>query len=238
MRRFDRRRDSLMNDQSAGAMRRSASSGRHARRPRQAVRVGDRVEPLAHLELGIVAPVVRAIRAPAEQRRDGDAREIVGVDVVRVHVVLGNERGRPLLQPLERQPGSPRRSRRAHDRQRDATVRGPRAQAILGVDATLRARGHSASRPRLVDARARAIAVHARRRNVDEAPWYPACRRQRGDQAPGAQVAATLGLRRREVHHGVGREAQSARACAARRGRLRPGRRRASEASRRRRRGA
>ena len=58
------------------------------------------------------------------------------MDVVRVDVVLWNEHRRLLAEPLERKPRLRVDARRAHDRERHAVARGPRAQAILGVELT------------------------------------------------------------------------------------------------------
>ena len=52
------------------------------------VGVGNRVEPATHLELGIVGHVVGTVRLAAKRRRNGGAREIIGVNVIGEHVVL------------------------------------------------------------------------------------------------------------------------------------------------------
>ena len=54
--------------------------------------VGDGIEPAAHLHFGVVAHVVRPIGLRAEQRRDGRAREIVGVHVIGEDVVVRVQR--------------------------------------------------------------------------------------------------------------------------------------------------
>ena len=70
--------------------RRAAASARAMRggrgRPQQ---VGDEVEVVAHLQLAVVADVDGALRQAAVQRRDAGARQVVGMDVVRVDVVVG-----------------------------------------------------------------------------------------------------------------------------------------------------
>ena len=172
-------------------------------------RVGDRVEPAAHLHLGVVGHVVRAVGLRAEQRGDGRAREVLGVDVIGVDVVVRHEHGRALPDPVERQPGLGIDARRAQDRQRDAVAPRPVAQPVLGRDAAARARRAGAARPRLGDARAGAIAVDARRRNVDESLWYASRPRQRGDQLLRARIVAALGRRRREMQDGERRRAQA-----------------------------
>ncbi len=123
-----------------------------SRRARQVKRIGDSVEPRAHLHLAVVADVVRAIRAPAEQRGDDRVREIVGVDVIRVHVVVGGEHRRALLGPLERQARWRVDAGHAQDRQRDAVARRPTRAADLrprrGGARAASARAAAASRRR------------------------------------------------------------------------------------------
>src|SRR5262245_39826611 len=62
---------------------------RDGRRAREAVAVGDEIEVVAHLELGVVARVVDPRRRVELQGPDADRREIVGVDVVRIDVPVG-----------------------------------------------------------------------------------------------------------------------------------------------------
>jgi hypothetical protein len=83
-----------MNDSSAARSPLGSLPG-DARRARQMERVGDEVEPRTHLHLAVVAHVVRAVRAAAEKRSDDRACEIVGVDVIRIDVVVGASAGVP-----------------------------------------------------------------------------------------------------------------------------------------------
>ena len=81
-RRFTSRRDSRMNERSAGGISALGVGAPDARRARQAVPVGDEVEPVAHLELAVVGGVVdcrcrtalerRARRSPRDRRRECD----------------------------------------------------------------------------------------------------------------------------------------------------------------------
>ena len=113
-----------------------------------------------------------------------------------------------------------------------AVARGPAAQAILGGDAAARARRLRAARPRFGNARAGAIAVHARRRDVDEVPRYNPRARQRRQQMARARVVAAVGGRRREMQHRERRGAQAVERARDRRGRRRSARCHARAASR------
>ena len=75
-----------------------------ARRPRQPAQVGGEIEVVAHLHLGVVAGVDRALRQAAVQRGDAGARQVVGMDVVGVDVVGGREHRRAARQALARMP--------------------------------------------------------------------------------------------------------------------------------------
>ncbi len=123
------------------------------------------------------------------------------MDVIGEHVVIRREHRRALADPVERQPRLGVDARHAQDRERDAVARRPAAQPILRRDAAARARRLRATRPFFADARAGAIAVHAGRRNVDEALWYAARPRQRRDQLLRPRIVATFGRRRREMQH-------------------------------------
>jgi hypothetical protein len=91
-----------MNDSSIGAIRFSASSqltrgGRGSRNASATSRT------TGHLELGVVATLYARLGRAVEHRGDRRAREIVGVDVVRVDIVVGREHRRAVTDALERQ---------------------------------------------------------------------------------------------------------------------------------------
>ena len=80
--------------------------------------------------------------------------------------------------------------------------RRPFAQPILGGDATLARAASARGAARDSAMRApRAIAVHARRRNVDESLWYASRPRERREQVLRARIVAAFAGRRREMQH-------------------------------------
>ena len=89
-------------------------------------------------------------------------REIVGMNVIDVRVVLDGERGRAAAQTLERQPVRSVDARCAHDRHAHAASRAPRSQPRFRIGAALCALGLWTQRTRLRDELAAAVAVHAR----------------------------------------------------------------------------
>ena len=157
--------------------------------------------------------VVGAIRPAVEQRRDGRAREIVGMDVVGEHVVVRRQHRRSLADPVERQPRLRVDSRRAQDRELHAMAARPGAQPVFGGDPPPRARRLRAAGMRFGHLRARAIAVDARRGNVDEALRYNPRPCQRRDELLRARIVAAVGRRRRKVQDREGRGAQAAERC-------------------------
>ena len=162
------------------------------RRARQAVEVGRQVEVVAHLQLAVVAGVVDALRPPAPQRRGQRARQVVGVDVVGVDVVLGAQHRRALAAAVR---AACRRHGRAH-RCRGCAARWPRAPVPRPKKRTCRsastrrcARGVcGAHGPRLAHARAAAVAVHAAGGGVHQRARRRA-QAQRAQQRLRAQVA-------------------------------------------------
>jgi hypothetical protein len=71
---------------------------------RQRAAVGNEVEVLAHLQLRAVDRVVGAAAAAAEERRDADPRQILGIDLVGVPVVGGGQCRGTAAQARQRQP--------------------------------------------------------------------------------------------------------------------------------------
>jgi len=87
--------------------------------------------------------------------------------------------------------------------------RGPGPQTIFRGETAPRTGRLRATRSRLRDVRAGAIAIHARRRNIDKPPRYNPRPRQRRNQTARARIVASVGRRRSEVQHGERGEAQS-----------------------------
>ena len=107
----------------------------------------------------------------------------------------------------------------------DAVMRAAQLRRRSSAATRRRARGVCGpARPRFVNPRAGAIAIHARRRDVDEALRYNSRPRQRRDQLSRARIVAAFGGRRREMQHRKRRERQAGERCGDRRGRRRSGR--------------
>ena len=128
-----------------------------------------------------------ALVAAAQQRRHAGARQVVGMDVVGVHVVLrsaapacraaARSRGWPPV-AVERVDAGDAQDRHAHAGTRGHT----RAAALRRRRAGARGRWPDAARASRRTARAGAVAVHAAGAGVDEAP-HAAAARQRRQQA-------------------------------------------------------
>jgi len=105
------------------------------------------------------------------QRGNTGACQILGMNVVGIHIVSGTQRRQAFFQALERQAIGGVDARGAQDGNRHAVLPPPETQAALGVNAT---RGTAAFRlqaTRFVDDLASAITVHPGRTNVDQAAW-------------------------------------------------------------------
>ena len=174
----------------------------HARRPRQVERIGAAVEPVAHFQRVGVDCMVDALRTPAEQRRPRQPRQIVGVDVVGVAVVLGNQGRGAALDAFQRQAVGGIDAGRAQDAHLHPQRFAPGAQLALGVDPPHRAAVHRRHRTRLGHPVAAAIAVHAAGADVDQRPRR-AVPGQRVQQMGRARIGPALIGRRRKVEHAV-----------------------------------
>jgi hypothetical protein len=184
---------------------------RKARRACHAEHVGDRVVVLAHAQLAVVAGVHDALRARPEQRCHAGPRQVVGMDVVGVDVVLGRQQRRRTRQALARVAAVAVEcidARHAQHAGREAEDAAMPAYALLGVDAALRARGEGRHGARLVEACATGIAVDPGRARVDQAP-RPRRPRQGLQQGGRARVVNALWRRRRQVQHPVRQRGQT-----------------------------
>ena len=97
--------------------------------------VGNGVEVFAHLEPRVVGDVVTAIRAAVAQGGDNDSGEVVGLDVVGIHVLIGMQCGQLTLQSFKWQSVAGVDARYAQDADAAALAAGEIAQYRLGVEA-------------------------------------------------------------------------------------------------------
>ena len=186
-------------------------------RPSQAEGERHLVEPVPHAHFAVVADVDRAPAAYPEQRQAGGSGEVIGMDVAGVAIFGGAQRRCAGTQSRKRQALARIDARHAQQRQRsgpgtaptDVTAQ-PGAQRIFGRDPPRGTRIGRPARPRLVDARATAVAVNPGRPDVDQRPWYDPRRAESRQQAQRARIPDVPGIRRGTVQHAAG---QSAQAC-------------------------
>ncbi len=209
-RRFDIRRDSPMKLSCDRRQHRRCVGARHAWRPGKTTKIGGEVEVVAHAQLGVVADVVDALGRAPVQCRDAGTRQVVGMDVVGVDVVLAHQHRRAAREALARmaRPVGGVDARHAQHAHPHAARASEVAHSRLGIGAakcTVRLRPHRAG---LVDARSAAIAIHAAGAGVDQPP-YRARPRKRLQQVARAGIVRPVRLRRRQVEHRVGERSQT-----------------------------
>ncbi len=184
---------------------------RYPRWFRQAGKAGHTVEMIAHAQLGVVACVIDALRRTAEQRSHTRARQIVGMDVVGVDVVSGLEHRIAASKPVARiAAGAVERvdAGDAQDVHAARTLAAERTQPAFGIHAPPGACRKGRRRPRFVDPRTAAIAVHAAGAAVDDAARRLP-RSQRPQQVRGAWIGVALCWRRRQMQHTIGDAGQT-----------------------------
>ncbi len=178
---------------------------------RQAVQVCGQVEVIAHLQTTRVAYVIDALRTPPPQGGYARAGEVVGMDVIGMHVVLAHQRGRAAAQPclgraalaIGRIDAGNAQHARAHARPAQVPHR------ALGVHAAPGPRRGGRDGPRLGHARAAAVAIDAAGRAVHQCARQ-AAQPQHARQGHGAGVGPPCGARialagrRRQVQHARG----------------------------------
>ena len=161
------------------------------------------VEVVAHLQLGVVAGVYRALRQAAPQRRRAGARQVVGMDVVGVDVFVR------VRAPACRAPGARAGAARAvgrvdardaQDASRAHRSARPYQRRRCSASTRRRARSVCGSRRRVSSKRAPRNRHTRRSCCIDDALHAPPAG-QRAQQVRGAQIARALRRRRREVQH-------------------------------------
>jgi len=173
-----------------GARRGAQFVPRHAWRTRQTDAVGDPIQVLAHIQLGVVDHVVCSRRRGSKQRRNAGPSEIIGVDMVGYYVLAGQQHRNGAAQPLD---GQPARTVNAWNPQYGgAPTTCP--QQRFGIQAPLCAFAYRRRRSALIRPGAAAITVdprsaqvqHLGRRHVPQHAQQSACTR----------IAASVGRRR------------------------------------------
>ena len=135
--------------------------------------------------------------------------QIVGVDVVGEHVVVGTQGRHAPAQPFKRQALGGVDPGRAQNADAHAVTLAKAAQLALGVDAALGARGDRAQRTRFVDALAGAVAINTAGTDVDQPPRSLLAAPQGREQPPRARVYRTVLGRRGKMQNDVGQPSQA-----------------------------
>lgn len=115
---------------------------------------------LAHLQIGIVYCVIHTLRLSAKQRHGDDLRQIIGVNMIGIHVIFNYQRRRALLQPIQRQPIGRINPRHAQNRELASIAQRPATQHALGIHAPLRTSVDRRDWPGLVKENPLAIAIN------------------------------------------------------------------------------
>ena len=139
-----------------------------ARRALQVARVGNHIEVFRHLHLRIVDCVIDATGLPPIQGHNDNARQVVGMDMIRVDIIFRSQCRRAFLQTLDRQPVVRIDSRHAKNRQSRTRPASPSTQCILCIYSAQSASILWPDRARLIDQFSSAIAVDARRADIGQ----------------------------------------------------------------------
>ena len=179
---------------------------------RQAGQVGGQVEVVAHQQFGVVAGVVDALRRTAPKRGGTGAGQVVGMDVVGVHILSRPQNGCTALQPVSRVPAVTVgciNARDAQHRHHDAGAASEGTHLGFGMYTAPRAVGGGSKRAGLIKGRTGGIAIHTRCAGVNQTP-HPTTACQRLQQGPGSSVLRALRRRWCQVQHGMRQSAQTA----------------------------
>src|SRR5919204_418145 len=104
-----------------------------------------------------------------------------------------------------RRCGLPVREARAKDDERRAALGAPVLELLLGIGAAPGTRRLRIERPRLGDALAGAVAIHAARADIDDALRHQLLLLQHREQIRGARITLASRRRRRAMQQGIGR---------------------------------
>lgn len=143
---------------------------RQTRHPGQPEAIGNEIEIVAHLDLRVVGRVVRSVAAPVAQRRAGQHRQILGVDMIGIDVVLIPQRGGCPLQAFNGQAIGSIDSGDAQDADDDATPT-QRAQLVLGIEPSASPGSARLRSTGLVNTGACAVTVDTAGTDVDDSLW-------------------------------------------------------------------
>ena len=146
--------------------------------------------------------MVDALRASAKQRRPRQPRQVVGVDMVGVAVVAGDQRRGAALDAFQRQAIGSINPRCAQDAHLHPQRLAPGAQLAFGIDPPHRAAVHRRHRPRLGHPVAAAVAIHAAGADIHQRTRL-AAPHQRVQQMGRARIGRAFAGRRRKVEYAI-----------------------------------
>ena len=190
----------------------------HARRPGQTKVVSHPVEVIAHAHVGVVAGMHDAAGAAPPQRGQAGTRQVIGVDVVGVDVVVWLQHRAAFAHAFTRVTAFAVQRIDAGDAQ-DAGPRpglqrlpaAPPPHARLGIHATAATVGGRCHRAGLVKQGTLGITINTGGAAIDER-FHAATPCQRREQPRGARIGRAMARGRRQVQHPRGQASQACQA--------------------------
>ncbi len=137
---------------------------------RQTEAVGKQIEIVTHPDFRIVGGIVHPVGSSSTERRARQHGQIVGMDVVGEHIVVGTQDRFALGQTGKRKALGGIDSRGAQDADDDSTA-AKRAQLALGVDPSPGTRANRLHGKGFVDPPACTVAIDAGRAYIHDSLW-------------------------------------------------------------------
>ncbi len=135
------------------------------------MRPSHQIKIFRHLYFTAITDIIDSSRATALQSGDGDACQIVGVNVIGVDIIFVAQDRSLAAQTLERQPIRGVYPRDAQNDNRDPIARSPFAELRLRIKPPPGAEGRRRGRTSFRNQLSRAVAIHSAGTNVEETPW-------------------------------------------------------------------
>ena len=143
---------------------------REARRARQTETVGNQIEIIAHSDFRIVGRIVRPVASSSAQRGTRQPGQIIGMNVIGEHIVVGAQDGLAFSQTGKRKAFCGIDSRGAQDADDDSAA-AERAQLALGVDPSSGTCGRWLHGAGFVYPTAGTVAIDAGRAYIHDSLW-------------------------------------------------------------------
>ncbi len=169
--------------------------------------IGHTIEPVTHLETTVIHRIIEALRPCPKHGAPNQPGQVLGMNMIRVNVGLGQKRWQTLAHPRLGQPSPCIDTRHTQDVQPRANPDRPGTQLLLGIPTPTGARTARPYWPRLLHPVPRAVPIHPRGADINHADregTHGQCRQQ----APGAQINEGFALRWRKVQNYIGHSGQ------------------------------